>query len=244
MMMKCVSWNVRGLEAPDRKHVIKDCLNSIKSIDFLILRELKTTKFNLEVSLDFIWKDSIKICSNHPKGRGGVGILINIKWEKHLTHSGLSPCNRVVWATFSMNNFFFGVCIVYAPNDYKDINGLWNYLASLSDTPWIIGGDFNMIKHHEDKCRGNPSEWKVFEKTHWDRFKQHKDLLDPLADNKRDHVDVWYTWCNCQKGVNRIYSRLDCFYANKNFFSFLPDDQGNLLCVSPATISDHHPIVA
>lgn len=78
-MMKYVSWNVRGLEAPDMKYVIKDSFRLIKNIDFLMLQELKTIGFNLEICLDYIWKDSLKICSDHPKGRGDVGLLINNK---------------------------------------------------------------------------------------------------------------------------------------------------------------------
>ena len=72
--MKCISWNIRGLESPDRKSIIKRFLLGNKNID---LQELKVVDFLLSSSLDFIWRDAIKIFTNHPKGKGGATLLIN-----------------------------------------------------------------------------------------------------------------------------------------------------------------------
>ena len=33
--MNCVSWNIRGLECPDRKSVIKDFISSQNKIDMI-----------------------------------------------------------------------------------------------------------------------------------------------------------------------------------------------------------------
>lgn len=242
--MKLVSWNIRGLEDPGRKCIIKMHHNSIKHMDFLMLQEIKTTDFNLEIFLDFIWKDALKIFTNHPKGKGGIALMINNKWNNALTHKGISPCKREVWATFNHNSCHFGVCYVHAPNDYKGKIELWNYLDSLCDIPSIIAGDFNMVERCEDKNGGNPFEWRIQEKPHWDILVHHKGLFDPLAGNQKSHSGPWFTWCNSQQGGNIIYSRLDRIYANKDFFSFVLTDSGNHLNVLPSTISDHHPIFA
>ena len=61
--MNCLSWNVRGLEAPDRKFVIKQLLNSLHSIDFFMMQEVKSVGFTLDSNLNFIWKDAIKFCT-------------------------------------------------------------------------------------------------------------------------------------------------------------------------------------
>ena len=45
--MNCLSWNVRGLESPDRKFVIKQLLNSLHSIDLFMMQEVK--------SVDSLW---------------------------------------------------------------------------------------------------------------------------------------------------------------------------------------------
>ena len=90
--MNCLSWNVRGLESPDRKYVIKRLLDSLHSIDFFMMQEVKAVGFTLDSNLNFIWRDAIKIYSNHERGRGGVALLINCKWGNYITNKGCSPC--------------------------------------------------------------------------------------------------------------------------------------------------------
>ncbi|XP_059076993.1 uncharacterized protein LOC131876187 [Cryptomeria japonica] len=242
--MKYISWNVRGLEALDKKQIVKRFLDSNKDLDFLMLQELKTINFTLDINLNFIWKDSIKIYSKHLGGKGGVGLLINPRWSNHITNKGCSPCNRAVWASINVDNTLIGVCSIYASNDYKERSALWDWIASLPNIPWILGGDFNMIENCDDKMGGNAFEWKGFEKSHWDRMKFKKNLFDPLFGNKANTRGLWNTWCNFQKGCNRIYCRLDHFYANKDVFSFIHSNHGNSVVVWPFTLSHHHPITA
>lgn len=120
---------------------------------------------------------------------------------------------------------------------------LWNWLAALPSIPWVMARDFNMIENQDDKAGGIPFEWKCQEKPHWDRFKQHMQLFDPLEVSKSESSALWYTWCNFQQGPNRIYSRLGRFYVNKDFFSFSPNHLGNSVVVLLVTLSDHFPII-
>ena len=82
--MKCISWNVRGLESHDRKFIIKRFLMGHKNINFLMFQEIKAVNFLLNSTLDFIWKDSIKIHTMHSKGKGGVSFLINPYWGNYI----------------------------------------------------------------------------------------------------------------------------------------------------------------
>lgn len=107
-----------------------------------------------------------------------------------------------------------------------------------------MSGDFNMTESQNDKAGSLPFEWKNLEKPHWDRFKQHLQLFNPLEATKPDNPNLWHTWCNFQQSTNWIYSRLDRFYANKDFFSFSPNQFGNVVVVLPTTLSDHFPILA
>lgn len=168
--MNFISWNVRGLESPDRKYIAKHFLDTIKNKDFIMLQELKAVDFMLDCSLDIIWKDSIKICTAHSKGRGGTALLINPKWTKYIMDKGRSPCNSSVWASFCFNNVSFGICSVYAPNDPMERADLWLWLTSLPDIPWILGGDFNMIESQIDKSGGRPFSWKLAEIDHWNNM--------------------------------------------------------------------------
>ncbi|XP_059072101.1 uncharacterized protein LOC131872684 [Cryptomeria japonica] len=128
--------------------------------------------------------------------------------------------------------------------DPKERSSLWEWMTSLPCIPWVIAGDFNMVEHQDNKGGGLPFAWKDMKKSHWFKMKNSLQLYDPLAGNKNNNPGPWYTWCNHQQGNDRIYSRLDRFYANRNLFSFLPNDLGNSVLVTPSTLSDHHPITA
>lgn len=161
--MNFISWNVRGLESPDRKYIAKRFLDTISNKDFIMLQKIKAVDFILDLNLEFIWKDSIKLCSAHSKGKGGTALLINPKWSKHIVDKGRSPCNSVVWASICINNVTFGVCSIYAPNEPQERAELWLWISSLPDIPWILGGDFNMVESQKDKSGGRPFNWKPAE---------------------------------------------------------------------------------
>lgn len=185
--MNCVSWNIRGLECPDRKFIIKDFIKSQTNIDMIMLQEIKSTGFNLESNLNFIWRDAIKFSTNHPQGRGGVAILLSPKWGPKIKIFGFSPCNRAIWLIFNHNDMEFGVCSVYAANDYMERSSFWTWLTSLPDIPWMFGGDFNMVENQEDKMGGLPFSWKDQERLTWNNFKRAKSLFDPLRGNKNNN---------------------------------------------------------
>lgn len=145
--MKCISWNIRGLESPNRKYIVRRMLNKHKDLDFVMLQEVKASSFSLDVNLTFVWKDTLRICTKHNKGKGGVVILIYPKWKASILCSEISPCNRAVWVSIKDGDSTFGICTVYAPNDYRERADLWQWISSLPDIPWIVGGDFNMIEH-------------------------------------------------------------------------------------------------
>ena len=152
--LKIASWNVRGLESLDRKYAVKRFLRGIKDVDILVLQEIKAIGFNLKITLKFIWKNVASYFTKHPKGKGGTAILVGPKWRKKIDKWGNSPCNRASWITFKFDNFEFGLCSIYAPNEHLDRIKLWQWIAYLPSIPWIISRDFNMIERPQDKSRG------------------------------------------------------------------------------------------
>ena len=202
--MKIMSWNVRGLESPNCKFIVKSFINRLSIPTCLMLQEIKVTSFALDIVLDHIWKDAFKIVSNHPKGKGGVALLLHPRWSNHIYDSGISSCNRVAWVVLKDNNFSFESCLVYASNNYRERSQLWDWMISLPNIPWILGGDFNMIDSDQNKSGGAPFEWKGSEKSFLDRLKQHFNLFDPFYDHASDNSSLKYTWCNFQQGINLI----------------------------------------
>lgn len=136
-----------------------------KDLDCLMLQELTSVGFTLEIGLKCIWRDARCFYTNHSKGKGGTAILLSPKWANKVLRWGQSPCARAVWVIIKVE-VEFGICSIYAPNDYRERVELWNWLSSLEDIPWFIGGDFNMIEHSQDKRGGSKFEWKGVERLH------------------------------------------------------------------------------
>lgn len=101
-----------------------------------------------------------------------------------------------------------------------------------------------MVETQRDKLGGIKIDWKGEEKFFWRRLIGKFDLMDPLDECAKENQDIWYIWCNFQKGNKRIYSRLDRFYFNKNFFRVIRCQDGSVVRTTPYTLSDHHPIQA
>ena len=113
------------MESSDGKYVVKRFLRGIKDIGILLLQEIKVVGFNLEIALKCIWKDADTFSTRHPKGKGGTAILVGPNWRKKVAKWGISPCNRETWVSFKVDNFEFGLCSIYAPNEHLDRIKLW-----------------------------------------------------------------------------------------------------------------------
>lgn len=191
-MLKTISWNIRGLEALDRKYVVKRFLNMHKEIDCLMLQELKLVGFTLEIGLKSIWREATPFYTNHPKGKGGATILLNPKWANKVVKWGQSPYERAVWAIIQNDNSTFGFCSIYASNDYQERGVMWEWFAKLKDIPWLLGGDFNMVNNVQDKQGGNKVKWKGVERIHWERMVNKMRLTDPIA-GRRESISQYGT---------------------------------------------------
>lgn len=98
--------------------------NQHKDLDFASLQEVKAISFSLEINLNFVWRDALRFCTKNEKGKGEASIVMNPKWINYILFSGISPCNRVVCVTFRDGDSTFGLCTVYAPNDYRNRSDL------------------------------------------------------------------------------------------------------------------------
>lgn len=59
MKINYISWNIRGLESPNKKYPLKSFFNNKKNLDFLLLQETKAIGFQLENVLIFVWNKSV-----------------------------------------------------------------------------------------------------------------------------------------------------------------------------------------
>lgn len=197
MMLHIHSWNVQGLEMPDRKYLVRRWCNRLDTKDIICLQEIKVVGFQAHSILKFLWDKAVGFHSNHERGKGGVAILVNPKWESHIVEHGYSPCQRIIWVSLKRDEIVYGICNVYASNNYRERAELWDWCCSnLPKIHWVFVGDFNMVEHRADKSGGLAHSWKGNELFFWHKFKRKFNLTDPMENMHGKFPDIWFTWCN------------------------------------------------
>jgi len=102
---------------------------------------------------------------------------------------------------------------------------------TIQDKPWIVDGDFNMIKSLSEK-RGGRS---IIEPSQLDFM----DFINRCGLVDVETVNGWFTWNNRRKGGNSIASRLDRLLITETYLVNSGDINASVL---PAAGSDHWPV--
>ena len=126
----------------------------------------------------------------------------------------------------------FSVTNVYGPCDHASKLCFLDSLRSLADSvhgPWIILGDFNLIRFPHEKSNDN------FNNTEADWF---NDFINTLCFQDIPLLDRLYTWANNQD--HPMLCRLDRALVNLDWSNLFPD---TTLSSNTQTTSDHVPIV-
>jgi len=231
--MKIISWNIRGSHGPQKRRLLKRKISMEKPAVFL-LQETKCSAEEISRIGPQAWRGCSVAAVDALGASGGLAILWDPNQVRLLnflsTRRSISADFVVVGAGGNGH-----LTNVYGPTALGEKS---DFLKSLEwihhqfhDKPWIIGGDFNMIKSLSEKRGG-------------------RSTLDPIQQeftsfiNKCGLVDVetvngWYTWNNRRTGGHSIASRLDRFLISENYFTNSGDINASVL---PAAGSDHWPV--
>jgi exonuclease III len=144
--MKCniLSWNVRGLNCPNKRLMVRNLLRQWR-VDIVCLQETKLDLISRKI-INSLWGCSyVDYCYVASSGASG-GILL--MWDKRVV-SSLEREVGVYLAACRFKNVVDGYewafAGVYGPNGNSDRRGLWDELAGLLSCwvlPWCIGGGF------------------------------------------------------------------------------------------------------
>ena len=153
MSLRLLSWNVRGLNNPQKREVCKNLLKEWKC-DIVCFQETKLSSLNSFVVrslwgspfLDWVVIDAINTT-------GGVLLV----WDKRVFEKVDCAVGR-----FSVNVLFKGVvddfvwaCSgVYGPNEDSQRGALWEELSRMHsrwNTAWCVFGDFNIIRYPSER---------------------------------------------------------------------------------------------
>ncbi|KAL0313711.1 UNVERIFIED_CONTAM: hypothetical protein Scaly_2908000 [Sesamum calycinum] len=114
--------------------------------------------------------------------------------------------------------------------------GLWQKLVllanSISDEPWIVGGDFNTVLDMSEVCGSSA-----------DIHLAMTEFRDCLLDTGLIHLPVQgerFSWHNCSEGDRSLWKRLDRLLVNDAWLSQWPNSHYH--CLNART-SDHSPLV-
>ena len=231
MKIKIITWNVRGVNDPDKRRVIKSFLRSNK-VDLVCLQETKVHQMNnvmvrsLGVGRFLNWR-----ALNAEGSAGGILIL----WDKRrisLVDSVEGSFSVSYLFRMEDDGFQWVFSGVYGPTEKRLSEPFWEELGAIRglwENPWCVGGDFNEILSPNEISRGS----RMSNTMRW-----FSDVLNDLGLRDLPLQGGHYTW---QGGINgSSMSRLDRFLISPEW-----ESQCNRVIQRrlPRPVSDHFPIM-
>ena len=206
MLIRILSWNVRGINDKDKRKVVKAFLR-IQRADLVCLQETKCKLMLDSVVRSLGFGRFVNWGSVHSRGQAG-GILVF--WDcRVLQLLEMETWQYSISCRFKNcnDNFIWIFTGVYGPVHYYEREFLWFELGdikSLWSDPWCVGGDFNVIRLPSEirNCLNLSSAMRRF-----------SEVIDELQLRDLPLVGGSYTWCG---GLNnRLASRLDRFWSQR-----------------------------
>ncbi|KAG6644474.1 hypothetical protein CIPAW_08G057000 [Carya illinoinensis] len=226
MKPKILTWNVRGLNNPNKRLRVKNLIWDWKA-DIVCLQETKL-KFVDRSIIRNLWNCVYAGWTSLPSKGASGGIIV--MWDKRVVDLVDEYIGEFVVAGSFMSledGFVWGFAGVYGPNNDISRKFLWDEITGLCnwwEGPWCIGGDFNTTRFSSERSGVSTSGSFNFTTLVFEL-----DLVDlPLAGGD-------YTWSN-----GRAWSRLDRFIVSPCWETHFP-----ILCQKclPKLCSDHFPLL-
>ncbi len=231
MKLRILSWNVRGLNNPQKREVVKNLLR-VWHCDIVCLQETKLECLDLRM-IKSIWSqhyvDWVSLDAINTAG----GILF--MWDKRVVEK-----LDVAVGNFSISCYWRGlvdgfdwVCSgVYGPHSDEGRIQLWEELSSIRQRwalPWCVVGDFNSIRFPSERLGCSRLSTAMIKFSEWIDTSNLVDL--PLVGGQ-------YTWSSGASPPS--LSRIDRALVSIDWEDHFPDV---LLKLLPRPISDHHPLL-
>ena len=231
MKIKIISWNVRGVNDPDKRKVIKNFLRSYRA-DIVCLQEIKVQEMSVKLVRGLGAGRNLNCKELNAEGSAG-GILL--LWDNsHINLADYVFGSYSVTCLFRMteNGFLWAFSGVYGPveNSYRE--SFWEELGSIKglwDCPWCVGGDFNEVLYPNERSRGGRLT---------NSMRRFSEILNDLELRDLPLQGGPYTWSGGLNGSAR--SRLDRFLVNANWESHCNKVTQRRL---PRPVSDRFPIL-
>ena len=178
--MKIISWNVRGLNASDKRQRIRQVIDSLQA-DIILLQETKLSQNKFD-KIIVSWK---KWKAYHMQGLGASGGLA-VLWNPLTVNSQLLH-QESNWQLININAFDISFILinVYGPTSTFDKARLWesitHSLQMQDQQQVVIGGDFNALLDQSEKIGGIIPPSKTLQD--FNAFVDNNNLMDVHPNN-------------------------------------------------------------
>lgn len=181
--MKLLAWNIRGLANSPFTRRLKKSIKSNMVSCFAIF-EPKVYKGSIK---DYELKFSLF------NGVANMEGNIWVFWRKIMKATLFSTSSQHVNMQMEFNGISCYVSFIHASCDGNIRQCLWAELCNCNfNCPWLVVGDFNIVRSHEEKIQGNPI--KLAEVNDFNNMIASTGLVDGgFSGNK-------FTWCNNRLG--------------------------------------------
>lgn len=228
--MNLLSWNCRGLGQPRTVRALNDLVKSHRP-DFLFLSE--TISYSNKVEELRIKLGFVQCFSVDRVGRsGGLAIF----WRNNVNCEVTSYSRNHIDVNFLSNGSatWSLSCFYGFPerSRKKDSWDLIRMLASRTQLPWSIIGDFNDLLLAADKWGGVPHAQSLM-----------SGFQAAIDDSNLVEIDLHggrFTWEKSRGSPDWVKERLDRDFATRTWLHMFPL---NKLSVFHTSVSDHDPIV-
>ncbi|KAL0295420.1 UNVERIFIED_CONTAM: putative ribonuclease H protein [Sesamum radiatum] len=213
--MNAAFWNVRGLNRRDHQVAVKELVNEFR-LNFLGLLETRVSAVNVLRVQTFLPRWSWFTDYDMPGNR------IWIAWDDDLLDVDVLNLDvQFIHCRISIRCAHLSVLatVVYGANDSVSRRGLWQSLVtladSISDEPWIVGGDFNTVVDMSEVCGASA-----------DIHLAMNEFRDCILGTGLIHLPVQgelFSWHNCSEGDRSLWKRLDRLLVNDAWLRLWPN---------------------
>lgn len=155
--IRVLSWNCRGLGKLDKCEVVRSVVRQSRC-DVCMLQETKWNEYSLNfysrVLPSYFDKNVVVVHANNTVG----GLLIAWKKSYQLLNSWVTKNSCSALIKQDSTSAILLITNVYGPSSEALKDGFINQLqgiAALVNTPWIMGGDFNLVRWMVDRSGHN-----------------------------------------------------------------------------------------